>query len=84
MPSNDSLWLDNLECIQYQREQPIEPDEEQSVGNRQSRFRGNLSTQDVQLMPQLDDLSLKPRLCLERKDQDVEEQAQERDHCVSA
>jgi hypothetical protein len=36
----------------------MEPDEEQSVGHRQLRLRGNAPAQDVQLMPQYDDLSL--------------------------
>jgi hypothetical protein len=38
----------------------------QSVGHRQLRLRGNAPAQDVQLMPQYDDLSLELRTCLER------------------
>jgi pimeloyl-ACP methyl ester carboxylesterase len=64
--------------------QAMEPDEEQSVDNGQFRLRGNAPVQDVQLMPQYDDLSLELRTCLERRDQNVEEQDQERDHCPSA
>ena len=80
MPPDDRLWLDNGDGVQHRRKQAIEPDEEQSVGHRQFRLRGNPPAQHVQLMPQHDDLGFQPRLRLERRDHDVEKQAQERDH----
>jgi hypothetical protein len=51
----------------------MEPDEEQSIGGRNFGFRGNAPEQHVQLMPQQHDLSLKPCLRLNRRDQDMEE-----------
>src|SRR5260370_42377087 len=57
---------------------------EQSVGYCQLRLRGTAPAQHVQLMPQHDDLGLQPRLRLERRDHDMENQTQERDHCESA
>jgi len=83
MPSDDRLGLDNRCDVQHQRKQPIEPNEEQSIGCRQSKFRRNAPAQHVQLMPQHDDLGFQPCLRLERRDHDVEDQAQERDHCGS-
>ena len=84
MPSDDGLRLDNRHSVQHRRKQAIEPDEEQSVGHRQFRLRGNAPAQHIQLMPQQHDLGFQPRLRLERRDQDVEEQDQERDHRASA
>src|ERR1700704_2875810 len=84
MPSNNGLRLDNRDSVQHRRKQAIEPDKEQSVGDRQFRVRGNAPAQHVQLMPQQDNLGFQPRLRLERRDQDVEKQAEERDHRGSA
>src|SRR5829696_2336033 len=83
MPPDDRLRVDKGYGVQHRWEQPIEPDEEQSVGYRQLRLRRNAPTQHVQLMPQHDDLGFQPCLRLERRDHDVEDQAQERDHCGS-
>ena len=80
MPPDDRLWLDNGYGGQYRRKQAIKPDEEQSVGHRKLRLWGQSSTQDVHLMPQQDDLGFQPRPRLERRDQDVGDQAQELDH----
>src|SRR5216683_2569046 len=80
VPPNDRLWLDNGYGSQHRRKQAIQPQEEQSVGHRELRLWGQPSTQDVHLMPQQDDLGFQPRSRLERRDQDVEEQVQERDH----
>src|SRR5882672_12420944 len=80
VPPNDRLWLDNGYGSQHRRKQAIQPHEEQSVGHRELRLWDQPSTQDVHLMPQQDDLGFQPRSRLERRDQDVEEQAQERDH----
>src|SRR5712671_56836 len=80
MPPDDGLWLDNHQRVQHRRKQAIEPDEEQSVRRRQPRPRGYALTQHTQLMPQQHDLGFQPRLRLERRDQDVDEQDQERDH----
>src|SRR4029453_6697612 len=57
--------------------------EKQLIGYRQARLRGNTPVQPVQLMPQYDDLGFQPCLRLERRDHDVEEQPQKRDHCGS-
>src|SRR5258708_25520382 len=65
LPDSRFGW-DNRHGIQHRRTQPIEPDEEQSVRHRQLRPRGYALTQ--------------PRLRLEWRDQDVDEQDQERDH----
>src|SRR6266853_3351183 len=80
MPPDDRLWLDNGDGVQHRRKQAIEPDEEQSVGHRKFRLRGNAPVQHAQLMPQDDDLGLKSRLRLERRNQDVNEQLQEVHH----
>jgi hypothetical protein len=56
MPPDDGVWLDIGDGAQHERKQPIEPDEDQSVDDRQSRLRGHLPAQHVQLMPQHDDL----------------------------
>jgi hypothetical protein len=69
---------------QHRREQAIQPDEEQSVGDRQFRLRGDTAAQHVQLMPKQHDLGFQLRLRLERRDHDVEDQAQEIDHRRSA
>jgi hypothetical protein len=58
----------------------MEPDEEQSVGYRQLRLRGNAPAQHVQLMPQQHDLGFQPCPSPKRRYQDVKEQDQERDH----
>src|SRR5258708_24954957 len=58
----------------------MEPDEEQSVGHRQLRLRGNAPAQYVQLMPQQHDLCFQPCPSPKRRYQDVKEQDQERDH----
>src|SRR5271169_2991189 len=57
MPPDDRFRLNNCGGAQHRREQPIEPDEEQSVENCQFRLRGNAPAQHVQLMPQHHDLS---------------------------
>ena len=82
--SNSGFRLDNRDGIQHRRKQAIEPDKDQSVGDRQFRVRRNAPAQHVQLMPQQDDLGFQPRLRPERRDHDVEKQAQERDHRGSA
>jgi hypothetical protein len=69
---------------QQRRKQAIEPDEDRSISDRQLWFRGRPSTKDVQLMPKQHDLGFQLRLRLERRDHDVEDQAQKRDHCQSA
>src|SRR6267154_2418828 len=84
MPSNNGLRLDNRDGVQHRRKQAIEPDKEQSVGDRQLRVRGNAPAQHVELMPQQDNLGFQPRVRLERRDHDVEKQAQKRDHRGSA
>ena len=84
MPPDNRLRLDNRYGGQHRRKQAIEPDEEQSVRRRQPRPRGYALTQHTQLMPQQHDLGFQPRLRLERRDQDVEEQDYEPDHCASA
>src|SRR4030088_2427704 len=84
MPSNNGFRLDNRDGVQHRRKQAIEPDKDQSVGDRQLRVRGNAPAQHVQLMPQQDDLGFQPRLRPEQRDHDVEKQAQERDHRGSA
>jgi hypothetical protein len=55
-----------------------------AIGYRQLRLRGKALAQHIQLMPQQDDLGFQSRLRLERRDQDVDEQVQKRDHCDSA
>src|SRR3982074_2755608 len=80
VPPDDRLWLDNVYGSQHRRKQAIQPHEEQSVGHRELRLWGQPSTQDIHLMPQQDDLGFQPRSRLERRDHDVEEQVQERDH----
>src|ERR1700757_3427357 len=66
MPSHDGFRLDDRDGAQHGWEQPIEPNEDQSIGDRQSRLRGNLSTQHVQLMPENQVLGFESRLRLER------------------
>jgi hypothetical protein len=80
MPSDDRLWLDNGDGVQQRRKQAMEPDEEQSVGYRQLRLRGNPPAQHVQLMPQQHDLGFQPYPSPKRRYQDVKKQDQERDH----
>jgi hypothetical protein len=64
MPANDRLWLNNGDGAQQRRKQAMEPNEEQAIGHRNFRFRGNPPAQHVQPMPQQHDLSLKPCLRL--------------------
>ena len=84
MPTDYRLGLNNGDGVQHRREQPIEPDEEQSVGHRQFGLRGDASAQHVQLMPQHHNLRFQPRPRLERRDQDMQGEAQKRDHGGSA
>ena len=84
MPPDDGLRLDNRYSVQHRREQAIQPDEEQSIRQRQLWPRGYALAQHTQLVPQQKDLSLQLRLRLERRDQHVEEQDQEPDHGSSA
>jgi hypothetical protein len=67
MPSNNGFRLDNRDGVQHRRKQAIEPDKDQSVGDRQSRIRRNAPVQHVQLMSQQDDLGFQPRLRPERR-----------------
>ena len=53
---------------------------EQPVSYCQLRPCGYPLTQHTQLMPQQHDLGFQPRLRLERRDKDMEEQDQEPDH----
>src|SRR5882757_4360703 len=46
MPSNNGFRLDNRDGVQHRRKQVIEPDKDQSVGDRQSRLQRSLPTQD--------------------------------------
>ena len=84
MPTDYRLGLNNSDGVQHRREQPIEPDEEQSVGDRQFGLRGDASAQHVQLMPQHHNLRFQPRPRLERRYQDMQGEAQKRDHGGSA
>ena len=84
MPPDDGLRLDNRHGVQHRGKQAVEPDEEQSIRQRQPRPRGHALAQHTQLVPQQDDLGLQLRLRLERRDQHVEEQDQEPDHRSSA
>src|SRR5260370_30194050 len=84
VPSDDRVRLDNRDGAQHRREQAIETDEEQAIGDRQFRLRGNTPAQHVQLMRQHDDFGFQPRLRLERRDQHVEKQTDEREHLGSA
>jgi hypothetical protein len=58
--------LDNGDGVQHRWKQAMEPDQKQSVDDGQFRLRGNAPAQNVQLMPQHDDLGLELRTCLER------------------
>ena len=58
----------------------MEPDEEQSVGDGQFRLRRNAPAQHVQLMPQQQDLGFQPCLRLQRRDQDMQDEAKKRYH----
>ena len=84
MPPEDRLRLYNCHSVQHRRKQAIEPDKDQSVGDRQLRFRRNAPAQYVQLMPQQDDLRFQPRLRPERRDHDVEKQVENGNHRASA
>src|SRR5580704_2655416 len=84
MPSDDGLRLDNRHSVQHRRKQAIEPDEEQSIRQRQLWPRGYALAQHTQLVPQQNDLGLQLRLRLKRRHQHVEEQDQEPDHGNSA
>jgi hypothetical protein len=75
MPTDDRLGLYNGDDVQHRRKQAVEPDEDHSIGDRQSRLRGRPSTQHVQLMPQQDDLGFQSNLRLKRRDEDVQKQA---------
>ena len=74
MPPDDGLRLDNRHSVQHRRKQPIEPNEKQSIRQRQLRPRRYALAQHTQLVPQQNDLGFQLRLRLERRDQDVEEQ----------
>lgn len=52
MPPDEGLRLNNGNGVQHRWDQTIEPNEEQAVGYRQPRFRGDATAQQVQLMPQ--------------------------------
>ena len=84
MPSDDGLRLDNRHSVQHRRKQAVEPDEEQSIRQRQLWARGYALAQHTQLVPQQNDLGFQSHLRLERRDQHVEEQDQEPDHGSSA
>ena len=73
MPPDERFRLNNGNGVQHRWDQAIEPNEEQSVGYCQPRFRGNAMVQQVQLMPQQDDLGSQPRLRPEQRNYDVEE-----------
>jgi hypothetical protein len=84
MPPDDGCRLDYRHSVQYRRKQAVEPDEEQSIRQRQLWPRGYALAQHTQLVSQQHDFGLQLRLRLERRDQHVEEQDQEPDHGSSA
>jgi hypothetical protein len=61
MPLHDGFRLDDGDGASHRGKQPIEPDEDQSVGHRELRLCGQPSTQHVHLMPQQDDLGFQAR-----------------------
>jgi hypothetical protein len=54
--------LDNGDGAQHGRKQPIAPNKDHSIGDRQSWLRGDAPAQYVQLMPEKDDFGFQSRL----------------------
>jgi hypothetical protein len=72
--------LDDHNGAQHGRAQPIKPNEDQPIDERQSRPRWHPAAQDVQLMPKNDDLSFKPSRGPEQRDHEACEELQTIDH----
>src|SRR5260221_4906027 len=80
VPSHHGLRLDDHNGAQHGRAQPIKPNEDQPIDERQSRPRWHPAAQDVQLMPKNDDLSFKPPLGPEQRDHEACQELQTIDH----
>jgi len=72
--------LDDHNGAQHGRAQPIKPNEDQPIDERQSRPRWHPAAQDVQLMPKNDDLSFKPSRGPEQRDHEACQELQTIDH----
>jgi hypothetical protein len=72
--------LDDHNGAQHGRAQPIKPNEDQPMGERQARPGWHPAAQDVQLMPKNGDLSFKPPLGPEQRDHEACQELQTIDH----
>jgi hypothetical protein len=80
VPSHHGLRLHDYNGAQHRRAQPIQPNEDQPIDERQSRPRWHTAAQNVQLMPKNHDISLKSPLGPEQRDHQACQELQTIDH----
>ena len=83
MPAHQRLGLDDREDLEDRREPSIQLDEEPAIAVRKPGPALHLPSQNDQLLPERRILRLKPALRLERRAQDSQQKADQRDHFAS-
>ncbi len=80
MPTQDGLRLYDTNRLKDRRAQPIGPDKNQSIDRTEVRPAWRSSSQDGQLMPENQNLDLKPRPRFEQRCNKTEDEAHSVDH----
>jgi len=83
VPSHHRLGLDDHNGVQHGRAQPIKPNEDQPIDERQPRPRWHPAAQDVQLVPENHDLGFKSPVGPEQRAHEPRQELQTIDHPVS-
>jgi len=61
VPTNDSLGPGDSQRVYNARNQAVEPDQHQSIEGAENKSLGGIAPQHVDLLPENQDLCLKPR-----------------------
>ena len=84
MPADHRLWVDHRQCRKRFRNQPRQPDEQQTIGVVEGRSPWRLAPEHVDLLAKNQDLRFTPRAGLEQSDQRTEKQSEQLDHRATA
>ena len=80
MPPHEGLGLDDRDGLEDRRKPSIQLDQEQAIAVRELDATAHLPPQHNQLMPERGVLGLKSALRLERRGEQGQEEAEQRDH----
>jgi len=83
VPSHHRVGLNDRHGPKYRRTQPIEPNQDQPIDDRQPHPRGHPATQDVHLVPENHDLGFKSPFGPEQRPYEPRNDLQNLDHLVS-